>query len=211
MNLFKQVSTIKPIKKHKENTIRYKLHLASQQSLGISADYAKLVKLPKGENKDEWIAVHTIDFYNIVNRLFSCIQKCNKDTCPIMSCGKDFTYLWKDESKKEFKTAKELPADTYILLSLEKIGSFVDTFPSDVNTPYPKDYSKNVKKMFKWMFRIYAHMMKNHWKEIEANGIEAHINSNFKHFVYFAVNFDLVPAKEMDPMKEWMKSNTDLL
>jgi hypothetical protein len=67
------VSTIKPIKKHKENTIRYKLHLESQQSLGISSDYSKIVKLPKDENKEEWIAVHIIDFYNILNRLFSCI------------------------------------------------------------------------------------------------------------------------------------------
>jgi MOB kinase activator 1 len=161
--------------------------------LGISSDYSKIVKLPKDENKEEWIAVHLIDFYNILNRLFSCIrifffflnlEKCNKDTCPTMTCGKDFTYLWKDETKKEYKNATSVTAENYILLSLDKIGSFIDTLPTDTNNPYPKDFMKSVKKMCKWLFRIYCHMMKNHWTEIEKNGLEAHINSNFKHFIY---------------------------
>jgi MOB kinase activator 1 len=101
-----------------------------------------------------------------------------------MTCGKDFTYLWKDETKKEYKTATSVTAENYILLSLDKIGTFIDTLPSDTNTPYPKDFMKNVKKISKWLFRIYCHLMKNHWPEIEKKGIEAHINSNFKHFIY---------------------------
>ena len=67
-----------------------------------------------------------------------------------MSCGKDFEFLWKDESKKEFKVAKAVPAETYCSLSLDKIYSFIESFPSNVETPYPKDFGKNAKKIFKW-------------------------------------------------------------
>ena len=36
-------------------------------------------------------------------------------------------------------------------------------------------------------------------------GAEPHVNTCFKHFYYFVSEFDLIPAKEMEPLIELVK------
>jgi len=41
------------------------------------------------------------------------------------------------------------------------------------------------KTILKRLFRVYAHIYHQHFKEIVSLGEEAHLNTSFKHFVYF--------------------------
>lgn len=53
-----------------------------------SGDILKAVELPSGEDLNEWLAVHTIEFYNDVSVMFGAISEfCTKESCPIMSAG----------------------------------------------------------------------------------------------------------------------------
>ena len=55
------------------------------------------VKLPEGEDVDEWIAVNTVDFFNQINMLYGTITEfCTEDGCPIMSAGPKYEYHWAD-------------------------------------------------------------------------------------------------------------------
>jgi hypothetical protein len=38
-----------------------------------------------------------------------------------------------------------------------------------------------------------------------AIGAEPHVNTCFKHFYYFVTEFELLPAKEMEPLLELVK------
>jgi MOB kinase activator 1 len=58
-----------------------------------------------------------------------------------------------------------------------------------------------VKTIFKRLFRIYAHIYYYHVKEIQELGVEAHLNTAFKHFYLFIREFDLVDPKEMEPLQ----------
>ena len=46
------------------------------------------VRLPPGEDLNEWLAVNTVDFYNAISVLYSTLDECcTATTCPIMSAG----------------------------------------------------------------------------------------------------------------------------
>ncbi len=96
---FVQDKTFRPKKGHSEGTKRYDLHKHAKATLG-SGNLQAAVKLPDSEEKDEWLAVHTVDFYNQINLLYGSITDwCTKQTCPIMSAGSKFEYHWADGVK----------------------------------------------------------------------------------------------------------------
>src|SRR5689334_4149180 len=55
--------------------------------------------------------------------------------------------------------------------------------------------------MFRRLFRIYGHIYYSHTQEIVDLGLEAHLNTAFKHFYLFIREFNLVESKEMEPLQ----------
>ena len=52
-------------------------------------DLANAVKCPQGEDKNEWIAVNTVQFYNAASLIYgTVVQYCTPATCPTMAAGK---------------------------------------------------------------------------------------------------------------------------
>lgn len=46
------------------------------------------------------------------------------------------------------------------------------------------------------MFWVYAHIYHAHFSDIKMMEMEAHVNTSFKHFMYFVEEFNLVDEKE---------------
>ncbi|KAJ3231714.1 hypothetical protein HDU81_003557 [Chytriomyces hyalinus] len=83
------------------------------------------VSLPQGEDINEWLASNLTDFYNQVNLLYgSLTQFCTPETCPTMSAGPKFDYLWADSSL--FKKPIRLSAPEYIDTLLTSIQTALD-------------------------------------------------------------------------------------
>ena len=59
-----------------------------------------------------------------------------------------------------------------------------------------------VKTIFKRMFRIYGHMYLSHFRILAGLGQEMHLNTSFKHFIFFVQEFGLIEKKELAPMEE---------
>ena len=71
------------------------------------------VLLPEGEDINEWLAMNTIEFYNQINILYGVVQGfCTEATCPTMSAGAKFEYLWADGNN--VKTPLKVNANEYI-------------------------------------------------------------------------------------------------
>lgn len=58
-----------------------------------------------------------------------------------------------------------------------------------------------MKHIFKRLFRVYAHIYYSHAREVMDLGIEAHLNTAFKHFYLFIREFNLVEEKELVPLE----------
>jgi MOB kinase activator 1 len=71
-----------------------------------------------------------------------------------------------------------------------------------IGIPFPKDFKKIIKVIFKRLFRVYAHIYHSHFSHIMALEAEPHLNTSFKHFIYFIDEFNLVEDKELAPLAE---------
>jgi len=190
-------------KKHAKDSKRYELHKYAKNTLG-SGNLQEAVRLPKGEDINEWLATNTIDFYNKISLLYAKFMEfCSPDSCPIMCAGPKYEYLWADSENKN-KPIK-IPANEYIENLLNWVQSFFDdesVFPSTVDQLFPKNFREILKPIYKRLFRVFAHVYYNHFEKMINLGEEAFLNSSFKHFYYFIDEFKLVDAKELAPLQD---------
>ena len=58
-------------------------------------------------------------------------------------------------------------------------------FLLQIGVPFPKNFLSVVKTILKRLFRVYAHMYHSHFNRVVDLGEEPHLNTSFKHFIYF--------------------------
>ena len=88
--------TFKPKKNVPETLHQHILMKHSGATLG-AGNLREAVKLPEGEDLNEWCAVHIVDFFKQISMLFGTItDACTELACPIMSAGPKYEYQWAD-------------------------------------------------------------------------------------------------------------------
>lgn len=88
---------LQPRKSIPEGTHRHDLLKHAEATLGSGADLRQAVQLPEGEDLNEWVAVHIVDFFNQISMLYGTITEfCTPQKCPIMSAGPKYEYHWAD-------------------------------------------------------------------------------------------------------------------
>ncbi|KAK6629745.1 MOB-like protein phocein [Polyplax serrata] len=202
VEFFQKGKTFRPKKKFTPGTLRYSLHKHAQASLNSGIMLSAVVKLPPGEELNDWIAVH--DFFNRINLIYGTISEwCTEITCPTMSGGRKFEYLWADGAK--YKKPTQLPAPQYISLLMDWIEAQINDetlFPVTTDIPFPKTFQPLCKKILTRLFRVFVHVYIHHFDRIVTIGAEPHVNTCYKHFYYFVREFDLINNKELEPLKE---------
>ncbi|GIL87271.1 hypothetical protein Vretimale_1772 [Volvox reticuliferus] len=169
-----------------------------------SGNIMEAVKLPPGEDLNEWLAVNTVDFYNAISILYATLEEfCTERSCEIMSAGVKYEYLWADGVK--VKKPIRCSAPEYINKLYDWIEEQIDDdriFPQQFGSPFPPNFMEVTKTIFKRLFRVYAHIYHSHFKAICSLGEEAHLNTCFKHFIFFVAHYNLVEEKELAPLQE---------
>jgi len=183
----------------KNGTMRHSLRQALKASLGAGASIKQSVVLPAGQDKNEWIAMNTIEMHNTVTLIYSLVaEKCTPEACTSMSASQSVSYLWQDEKMKK---PIKVPACEYINHLFNWIDAKIEDdtiFPLD--DKFPKNFVSEVKHLMKRMFRVYAHIYYGHLKHIQEINAESHLNTCFKHWYFFVQEFELVQLESMEPM-----------
>ena len=132
--VFNKDKTFRPKRKFEPGTQRFELHKRAQASLNSGVDLKAAVQLPNGEDQNDWVAVHVVDFFNRINLIYGTIcEFCTERTCPVMSGGPKYEYRWQDDMKYKKPTA--LPAPQYMNLLMDWIELQInneDIFPTRV-------------------------------------------------------------------------------
>jgi len=199
----KNNKTFKPRKSIPEGTHQYDLLKHAEATLG-SGNLRNAVVLPEGEDLNEWIAVNTVDFFNQINMLYGTItDHCTEESCQVMSAGPKFEYLWADGTsvKKPIKCSAPKYID-YLMTWVQDQLDDEALFPSRIGVPFPKNFVTIAKTMLKRLFRVYAHIYHQHFSHVVNLGEEAHLNTSFKHFIYFVQEFGLIDKRELAPLQE---------
>lgn len=198
--------TFKPVKEPKserQGDLHRTIKATMKATLG-GGELRKSVKLPEGEDENEWIAVNTVHFFNASNLVYgACAEFCTEYSCPSMTAGSRYEYLWKDGA--QYKKPTRVPAPVYIdnLLSWANDQISDPTlFPINDDAKFPRDFKKQIRTIFKRLFRLYAHIYYSHFEQMRAIGANSHLNTCFKHFCFFIQEFNLVEEAEMAPLKK---------
>ena len=151
-----------------------------------------------------------VDFFNEISLLYGTISDyCTRDTCPRMTAGDDYEYLWMDGVK--YKKPTEVAAPEYVELLMAWVEAQINDeqiFPLQLGTPFPKDFVPRIRKIYQRLFRVYAHVYLSHIDRIVDLGAGAHLNTCFKHFIFFVKEFKLIEEAELEPLKHHIEQLT---
>ncbi|CAG9328880.1 unnamed protein product [Blepharisma stoltei] len=167
-------------------------------------DLQAAVELPIGEDLNEWYAVHIHDFHNEIYLLYDSISElCTSRTCPTMSAGEKYEYFWVDA--EETKQPTRVTAYEYITNVMSWIENLLENemlFPTAEKKNFPAMFVLIVKTVLNRLFRVYAHIYYSHLDDVNELGLEFHLNTSFRHFVYFVNRFNLMKERDMEPLRE---------
>jgi len=197
--------TFKPVRNGAgREKLRQTLRATLKATLGGGDDLKSVVLVPEGEDVNEWIAVNTLQFYNAASMIYgTCAEFCTEESCKTMSAGPKYEYLWKDGDK--YKKPTRVPAPVYIDNLLNWVNAKLSDpvlFPVEEGAKFPKNFIPQVKQIYKRLFRLYGHIYFSHFDKIRSIGANAHLNTCFKHFVYFILEFQLVSKEELQPLRK---------
>ncbi|EYB85716.1 hypothetical protein Y032_0293g1627 [Ancylostoma ceylanicum] len=194
--------TFRPKKRFPQGTLRYNLHKKAEATLHSGVDLRTAVRLPANENLDDWIAVHTVDFFNRINLMYGVIAEvCTKESCPTMSGGSKYEYLWQDGA--DYKKPTRIAAPDYMMLLMDWIELRINDeniFPTSTNVPFPKDFRQICKKILTRLFRVFVHVYIHHFDRLIDIGAEPHVNTLYKHFYFFVTEHNMVSSKELEAL-----------
>ncbi|KAG2576974.1 hypothetical protein PVAP13_6NG066500 [Panicum virgatum] len=90
-----------------------------------SGNLREAVRLPPGEDINEWLAVNTVDFFNQVNLLYGTLTEfCTPESCPTMTAGPKYEYRWADGV--QIKKPIEVSAPKYVEYLMDWIEGQLD-------------------------------------------------------------------------------------
>ncbi|KAG8097419.1 hypothetical protein GUJ93_ZPchr0013g37546 [Zizania palustris] len=173
-----------------------------------SGNLREAVRLPIGEDLNEWLAVNTVDFYNQVSVLYGTLMEfCTPAACPVMSAGSKYEYRWADGVN--VKKPMEVSAPKYVEYLMDWVEVQLDDeaiFPQKIGAPFPPNFREVIRTILKRLFRVYAHIYHSHFDMVVKLTEEAHLSTCFKHFVLFTSEFQLIDRAELAPLKEMIES-----
>jgi len=191
--------------------MRDRLHAYTKRTLGAGGSINDAVALPPGESCAGWVAVHAIDFYNDVSTIWAVMA-----SDPYLASfrpGEGFPsgveYRWSDGGE-----AVSVSAPVYI----EKVLGWIADQMNDPNK-FPDDEDDEVSlrvfqtpqfaalcgQIFRRCFRVYGIIYSSFFGTLEALDMAPHLNTCFKHFLFFCTEFGLLPEREMEPLEVLVK------
>lgn len=205
--------TFQPLR-HRSGTMRSRLHGYTKRTLGAGGSVTEAVRLPPGESCAGWVAVHAIDFYNDVSTIWAVMS-----TDPYLNSfrpGDGFPsgveYRWSESGKGA--TTISVSAPIYIEKVLQWIADQINDetkFPDDddeanalrvFQTP---QFAALCGQIFRRLFRVYGIIYSSFFGTLEALGMAPHLNTAFKHFMFFCTEFGLLPEREIEPLEVLVK------
>lgn len=159
--------------------------------------------LPDNEEVNEWLAANTVDFFNEISLLYGLVaDDAQRFTKPGEGFPPGFEYRWADGVNivKPMRCSSPEYVD-YVMTWVEDQINNEDIFPVQESQAFPDDFDVYVKDIFKRLFRVFAIIYHRHFPTIEKLDAAAHLNTCFKHFMFFVLEFKLVDEKEMKALK----------
>ncbi|GBG26902.1 MOB kinase activator 1A [Hondaea fermentalgiana] len=184
-------TTFKPDKKH--GTLhRQSLSQLTKRTLG-SGNLRAAVECPTDDDLNDWLAANTVDFFNEISLLYGLVvDDAAQYTQPGEGFPPSFEYRWgESNTKKPIRVSSPEYVD-YVMTWVEDQLDNEAIFPTLEEEDFPDDFLDYIKDIFKRLFRVYAIIYHRHFHVFEELDAQAHLNTCFKHFIFFCIRYELI-------------------
>lgn len=114
-----------------------------------------------------------------------------------------FEYRWADPRTKSSPISCSGPQYiNYVLNWVEDEINNETLFPTSSFAPFPKNFLQAIKVIYTRIFRVFAIVYSYHFQKLEKIGAVSHLNTSFKHFLFFIWEYDLVQSNELEALQE---------
>lgn len=162
------------------------------------ADLRQLIELPPGLDLNEWLASHTIAFFEHINLLYGSISEyCTPTSCPDMLGPGQRQYTWIDERGKKIRLSAPQYID-YVMTYAQRTVSDETVFPTKFGQEFPPTYEAILRKIQRLLFHVVAHLYHRHFRELLLLGLHGHLHGLFAHLILFNGRFRLIEEKETE-------------
>eukprot|EP00708_Paratrimastix_pyriformis_P003000 GAFH01001764.1.p1 GENE.GAFH01001764.1~~GAFH01001764.1.p1 ORF type:complete len:411 (+),score=30.90 GAFH01001764.1:69-1235(+) len=135
------------------------------------------------------------NYFQKIRLVYSWIGSfCTEQSCPQMSAGKRYEYLWADGVN--VKQPKQVTAPQYMELLFEWAEKQLNELP-----PNSEAALKSLKNVCKRLFRVFAHIYHHHYQAMRQVGKVDQINAHFKEFMLFVQSNSMIAGQEQEPLK----------
>jgi MOB kinase activator 1 len=192
-------STFRPLKNHKDKG-RAELQRATLHTLG-SGDLNGAVALPPGCSREEWVAVHVLDFYNELALFVGMVgaEGWARTARKGQGFPAAFEYRW--PSGRPGEKPRQVSASQYVVKVMDWAGEEIDALPSS-QAGFDAGFMPRARDLFKRLFRIYAIIFHAQYDVVERCEALPHLNTCFKHFCFFAFEFEMVEERELQALAQ---------
>ncbi|OBS72148.1 hypothetical protein A6R68_13275 [Neotoma lepida] len=108
----------------------------------------------------------------------------------------------------ETAAAAEHALETFFFKERKSEKERKEKIENRTGVPFPKNFMSVAKTILKRLFRVYAHIYHQHFDPVIQLQEEAHLNTSFKHFIFFVQEFNLIDRRELAPLQELIEKLT---
>ncbi|CAL6040916.1 Mob1-like_protein [Hexamita inflata] len=156
------------------------------------------IQCPKDTDINDFISFNLCELVEDSQSFFLFVKGQCKMECDTMCAGQGNKYLWQVGQDKP----QELKAVDYCNCLYDQITENLQNpklFP--ITEPYPKDFLKYVKQMFRRLFRVFMHCYCSHFDLIYKSGMEQKLQYQIKYFAEFMKKYQLCEIEDLEPIK----------
>lgn len=176
----------------------YSLHLQARATLGTER-MRKAIQPPLNTDENKWILAKTIGVVDDTWNLFASFNvKCE---CQKMAAGPRVCYAWESDSGEMERVTAQEYKQLALRYARAKLLKARDA-PMYHCDQHAEEFRADMVKLYKRLFRVFAHQYLHHFEEVRASGSEATLNFCFKHLLYVALEFHLLSDTDMLPLKD---------
>lgn len=161
-----------------------------------------LTDLPGGLDYNEWLASHTIAFFEHINLIYGTVSEfCTPSSCPDMVGPGPRQYLWVDDKGKKTR----LTAPQYVDLLMTYVQKTINDetiFPTKHGNDFPPSFDVHIRRIHRLLWHVIAHVYHAHFREMVLLQLHAHLNAVFAHFIEFHLRFHTLEDKELEVLED---------
>lgn len=161
-----------------------------------------ITEVPEGLDVNEWLALHTIGFFEHVNLIYGTVSEfCTLSSCPDMVGPGPRQYMWMDDKGKKSRLSSPQYVD-YVMTYVQKTANDESIFPTKHGHEFPPNFDQIIKKIHRLLFHVIAHIYHAHFREVVLLGLHAHLNSLFAHLIEFNIHYHTIEDKETEVLQD---------